>query len=128
MSVALIKRIYDPPAPTDGYRVLVDRLWPRGMSHERAHLDLWLKEVAPSADLRKDWHHDPAHWDDFEREYSEELRTRPETRAALTTLTQALSEHPTVTLLYAAHGTTENNAVVLRDFLVSTLDGVTAAT
>lgn len=125
MSVVLIKRIYEEASAQDGYRVLVDRLWPRGMSHERAHLDVWLKEVAPSTDLRTDWHHDPAHWPEFEKAYREELRTRPETVQALTTLKQALADHPTVTLLYAAHGTEQNNAVVLQDYLVDTVDGVT---
>lgn len=117
MSTIQLKRIYDDAEASDGFRVLVDRLWPRGMSHERARLDLWLKEVAPSAELRKDWHHDPAHWSEFENAYRHELTTRPETVAALAQLREILASHDVVTLLFAAHGTTENNAVVLAQVL-----------
>lgn len=74
-----LKRAYDPPEPSDGFRVLVDRLWPRGISKEKAKLDLWLKEIAPSAGLRKWFGHEPEKWDEFKKRYFSELEANPET-------------------------------------------------
>jgi uncharacterized protein YeaO (DUF488 family) len=92
------KRIYEPAAPDDGFRVLVDRLWPRGVSHERAALDLWLKEVAPSAELRVWFDHRDDRFAEFTRRYLAELDTNP----ALAELRSIVAEHPKVTLLYGA--------------------------
>jgi uncharacterized protein YeaO (DUF488 family) len=108
-----IKRIYLPPDAADGRRVLVDRLWPRGVRKAEAHIDLWLKEVAPSAALRKWFGHDPARWDEFRRRYGAELR---EAGDAVEELRRLLAKGP-VTLLYSAHDEAHNQAVVLRDYL-----------
>ncbi len=108
-----IKRIYEDPAAEDGYRVLVDRIWPRGVSKERARLDLWLKEVAPSAELRTWFHHEEPKWPEFRERYRAELAGNP----AVAELRRIVSGHDPVTLLYGAHDETENQAVVLRDFL-----------
>lgn len=127
MPVLHTKHIYAAPQTSDGYRVLVDRLWPRGMSHERAQLDAWLKEVAPSAQVRKDFHHDPDHWADFQTAYVREIDSRTETRAALATLKAAIASHEVVTLLFAAHDDEENNAQVLSHYLVRHIAGLTLA-
>jgi len=108
-----IKRVYEAPAGGDGYRVLVDRLWPRGLSRERAELDLWLKEVAPSTELRKWFGHDPARYTAFSERYLAELQRNP----ALDELRATIRAHPTTTLLYGARDTEHNEAVVLRDLL-----------
>lgn len=109
------KRIYSAPAPTDGYRVLVDRLWPRGVSKERAHLDLWLKEVAPSPDLRRWFGHVPDRFDAFAERYRRELDANP----AWTQLKNIVAQHRVVTLLYAAKDEKHNEAVVLQDRLTT---------
>ena len=108
-----IKRAYAPVEETDGYRILVDRLWPRGISKEKAQIDLWLKSVAPSNELRKWFGHDP---DQF-AEFSERYRTELTTSGALDELRAVLKEHPTATLLFAAHDEEHNNAVVLQHLL-----------
>lgn len=108
-----IKRVYEDPAPDDGCRVLVDRLWPRGVSRERAHLDAWLKDVAPSPDLRTWWDHDPARLDEFAARYRDELDANP----AVDELRAILAGHDVVTLLYAARSETVNHAAVLADYL-----------
>ena len=108
-----LKRIYDAPAPDDGRRVLVDRLWPRGIGKEEARLDDWLKEIAPSDALRKWFGHDPAKWEEFRARYRAELQSHGEQLAELRT---AASEG-TVTLLYAAKDAEHNNAVVLKELL-----------
>lgn len=109
------KRVYEEPEPSDGVRVLVDRLWPRGLSKERAHVDVWLKDVAPSRDLRTWFGHDPAKFDEFRRRYEAELAQEPG-RAALAELREmARKQH--VTLIFAAHDTEHCNAVVLRELL-----------
>lgn len=110
-----LKRVYDEPAASDGTRVLVDRLWPRGLSKERAHVDVWLKEVAPSDELRKWFAHDPAKFAEFRRRYHEELQTG-EGQAALEKL-RALKKQGSVTLLFSAHDSQHNNAIVLHDLL-----------
>ncbi len=104
-----IKRIYQAAGPDDGQRVLVDRLWPRGISKERAALDLWLPEVAPSNELRTWFNHDDERWNEFEQRYREELRTNTH----LETLVE-LSRHGSLTLLYGAKNEAHNQAVVLR--------------
>ena len=108
-----VKRIYDPPARTDGTRVLVDRLWPRGVSKDRAKLKLWLKEIAPSDDLRRWFGHDPARFAEFSRRYRAELNANKEAVSCMEDLTKA----GTVTLLYGAHDTEHNEARVLADYL-----------
>ena len=112
-----VKRAYDTPAPGDGCRVLVDRLWPRGLSKERAAVDEWLREVAPSTALRRWFAHDPARWAEFERRYSAEL-VAPAAREAVARL-RSLAIEGHITLLYAAKDEFHNNAVALRDHLAS---------
>ena len=109
-----IKRIYEPPAADDGQRILVDRLWPRGISKQRAALDEWLKEIAPSTELRQWFNHDPALWDEFRRRYAAELRQQPEAWAQL----RERARHGVVTLVYSAHDEAVNNAVAMRAFLL----------
>ena len=108
-----IKRIYDPPAPADGTRVLVDRLWPRGLAKDEARIDEWLKEIAPSDELRKWFGHDPARWEEFRERYRRELEARTEILDRL----RALAGKGTVTLLFAAKDEKHNNAVVLKELL-----------
>jgi uncharacterized protein YeaO (DUF488 family) len=109
------KRVYEEPEPGDGVRVLVDRLWPRGLSKERARVDVWLKDVAPSRDLRVWFGHDPAKFSEFRRRYAAELAEEPG-RAAFAELREmARAQH--VTLVFAAHDTEHCNAVVLRELL-----------
>jgi uncharacterized protein YeaO (DUF488 family) len=109
------KRVYEVPEPGDGVRVLVDRLWPRGLSKERAQVDVWLKDVAPSRDLRVWFGHDPAKFAEFRRRYEAELAEEPG-RAAFAELREmARTKH--VTLVFAAHDTEHCNAVVLRELL-----------
>src|SRR5690242_16560937 len=110
-----IKRVYDQPEPGDGTRILVDRLWPRGLSKERAKVDFWLKEVAPSNDLRKWFGHDSEKFSEFRRRYQAELESESG-QEALARL-RDLARQGKVTLLFAAHDTEHNNAVVLRDVL-----------
>jgi len=108
-----IKRVYEPPSPEDGQRILVDRLWPRGVSKQTAALTAWIKDVAPSVELRKWFDHDPQRWEDFRRRYAAELDANQSAIAELRGLLQA---GPT-TLVYAAHDASRNNAVVLSDYL-----------
>lgn len=108
-----IKRIYEPAAKNDGFRVLVDRLWPRGISKAKAALDLWLKEIAPSPELRNWFGHDPERFDEFKVRYQQELVQNPATKE----LEDIIKDQPVVTLLYAAHDVEINHAKVLLDFL-----------
>ncbi len=110
-----IKRAYAEPAPTDGTRVLVDHLWPRGVSKERAQIDLWLKDVAPSTELRKWYGHDPAKFDAFRKRYIHELEAEPG-RSALAQL-RALAHKGKVTLIFAARDVEHSEAAVLQDLL-----------
>lgn len=110
-----LKRVYDPPAQEDGARVLVDRLWPRGLRKEAAALDRWLKDLSPSDALRRRVHGDPEAWDDFVAAYAVELEA-PAAQAAVAEL-RALAAQGPVTLLYAAKRDDRNNAVALRDWL-----------
>jgi uncharacterized protein YeaO (DUF488 family) len=109
-----IKRTYDPPARGDGWRVLVERLWPRGMKKEALAADAWLKDVAPSTELRKWFDHRVERWDEFRRRYREALKAQPD---AWQPIVDA-GRRGTVTLLYSAHDTLHNGAVVLRDYLM----------
>lgn len=109
-----MKRVYDPAAPHDGARVLVDRLWPRGLSKARAALTLWCKDVAPSTELRQWFGHDPARWAEFRRHYRAELRGNA---AGLAPIRDLMQQGP-VTLLYAARDQRHNEAVVLREYLL----------
>jgi uncharacterized protein YeaO (DUF488 family) len=108
-----IKRIYEPPAADDGYRVLVDRLWPRGVSKVAAELDEWLKDVAPTTDLRVWFNHDPGRFAEFTSRYEGELAENPAADAL-----RARGDDQPVTLLYGAKDPAINHAVVLRDFLL----------
>lgn len=108
-----LKRVYLPAEETDGYRILVDRLWPRGISKEKAKIDLWLKEVAPSNELRKWFGHDPERFNEFTERYKAELQAS----GTLEELRHVIQEHPDATLLYAAHDEQHNNAVVLQELL-----------
>ncbi len=108
-----IKRVYDPPTPDDGARILVDRLWPRGVSKAKLQLTSWLKEVAPSDALRKWSHHDPARWGEFQRRYFAELK---DNAAAWRPILEA-AKRGRVTLLFGARDTERNNAVALKTFL-----------
>lgn len=109
-----IKRIYDPKESGDGYRVLVDRLWPRGISKEKASWNEWLKNVTPSTALRKWFDHDPSKWDDFRRKYDEELDRNPEAVSHLL----HLARQGRLTLLYSAREREYNEAAALRDYLL----------
>jgi uncharacterized protein YeaO (DUF488 family) len=110
-----IKRVYEPPDAGDGARVLVDQLWPRGLSRERAKIDLWLKEIAPSDGLRRQFHGDPSAWGRFKTAYYDELE-QAAAQSALHSLLDRLSRGP-VTLLFAARDETRNNAVALMEWL-----------
>ena len=109
-----LKRVYEAPAPEDGLRILVDRLWPRGLKKEEARIDHWMKDVAPSAELRRWFGHDPARWDEFRRRYAVELKANP---TALDDLRAHLRGRGAATLLFAAHDETHNNAVALKEIL-----------
>ncbi|WEV52443.1 DUF488 domain-containing protein [Bifidobacterium sp. ESL0704] len=113
MTIAL-KRVYEAAEDGDGYRVLVDRLWPRGISKVNAKLDLWLKEIGPSAQLRKWFGHDPAKFDEFAEQYRKELDANTETVDKLVSICR---EQPKVTLLYGAKDPQHNQAIVLKDYL-----------
>lgn len=108
-----IKRIYEAAAKDDGFRVLVDRLWPRGIKKENAGVDLWLKEIAPSTELRKWFGHEPERFKEFESRYQNELQHNPE----MEKLRQLKKQHPRITLLYGAKDEQHNQAVVLKKML-----------
>jgi uncharacterized protein YeaO (DUF488 family) len=112
-----IKRFYDPPAEDDGLRVLVDRLWPRGVAKEKAKIDLWLKEVAPSDGLRKWFSHGPEKWEEFKNKYEAELKSKQELLLKIRALEK---EKGTVTILYSAKDKEHNNAVALGYILKNT--------
>ena len=109
-----LKRIYEAPRPADGYRILVDRVWPRGISKQRAEIGLWLKEIGPSTVLRKWFGHDPARWPEFQKRYRQELRDKSELTARIQQLEK---EHRVVTLVFSARDDKHNQAVVLRAVL-----------
>lgn len=109
-----LKRVYEPAEKSDGFRILVDRLWPRGMSKKEAKIDLWLKDIAPSNELRKWFSHDPARWDKFQERYKKELQKN---KAAIQQLKVVLEKEKKVTLLFSASDTEHNNAVALTKIL-----------
>ncbi|MGX7151095.1 DUF488 domain-containing protein [Enterococcus ureasiticus] len=111
-----IKRAYEEARPDDGYRILVDRLWPRGMSKEKEHLDLWLKEIAPSNELRKWFNHEPVKFSVFKEKYLTEIKSG-ETHTAFQELLNIIKEYPVITLIYSAKDEVHNNAVVLKEAL-----------
>jgi uncharacterized protein YeaO (DUF488 family) len=108
------KRIYEPKSPQDGCRVLVDRLWPRGVSKEKAALDLWMKDIGPSDELRKWFNHDPAKWAQFKNKYAGELKDKKDLLKQLKDLEK---KHGKLTLLYGAHDEQHNQAVVIAEKL-----------
>ena len=110
-----LKRVYDRPAESDGRRILVDRLWPRGIAKDDLQIDAWLKDLAPSTQLRKWFAHDPAKWDEFRKRYARELEQRSEALEEL--VEKARAGH--VTLVFSAKDTEHNNAVALKDYLQS---------
>jgi uncharacterized protein YeaO (DUF488 family) len=110
-----VKRAYDKPSLSDGQRVLVDRLWPRGVNKQRARIDHWLKSLAPSDTLRK-WFHAPGNWPVFKKRYFKELST-PEASAELENLYHLMNEHQQLTLIYASRDSQHNNAVALKELL-----------
>jgi uncharacterized protein YeaO (DUF488 family) len=111
--VVKLKRVYDHPSPDDGKRILVDRLWPRGLKKDDARIDEWLKEIAPSNELRTWFGHDPSKWKEFKNRYIRELKTKPELVKRL----RQEAKKNTVTLLFAAKDTKHDNAVVLQEVL-----------
>jgi uncharacterized protein YeaO (DUF488 family) len=108
-----VKRIYERPIQKDGFRVLVERLWPRGMTKDDAALDLWMKEIAPSTELRKWFDHDPAKWKEFQRRYGKELGQKSDLLKQL----KGFEKKGAVTLLYGAKDEEHNSALVLKSFL-----------
>jgi uncharacterized protein YeaO (DUF488 family) len=108
-----LKRAYEDPSDTDGERILVERLWPRGLSKQRAKIDQWMKDVAPSPELRKWFGHDPAKWDEFRKRYEAELNKKPD----LISLLKHKAQKGTITLIYAARDQEHNGALVLKCFL-----------
>jgi uncharacterized protein YeaO (DUF488 family) len=109
-----LKRVYEKSAKEDGTRILVDRLWPRGLTKLKANVDIWLKEIAPSTELRKWFHHDPEKWDEFKKRYRRELENKEELIEALKKELKA----GTVTLLYGAKDEEHNEALVLKELLL----------
>lgn len=108
-----LKRVYLSKSKTDGVRILVERLWPRGISKEKAAIDIWLKEIAPSTELRKWFNHDPLKWNEFQKRYKNELKAKKE-------LTQELKEmvkNSTVTLVYSSKDEEHNNAIALKNYI-----------
>ena len=110
------KRIYEPANDDDGFRILVDRLWPRGLTKNKVKVDLWLKEIAPSKDLRKWFSHDPKRWEEFKKKYEAELKMKPELMRRI----KQEEEKGLVTLLYSARDEEHNNAVALAIILKTT--------
>ena len=108
-----LKRVYDPPAPEDGKRILVDRLWPRGIKKESLKMDEWLKEIAPSDQLRKWFSHDPGKYDEFKKRYTKELEDKSEILKRI----KSEAKRGKVTILFSAKDTEHNNATVLKELL-----------
>lgn len=109
-----LKRVYEPAEKNDGFRILIDRLWPRGISKERAKIDLWLKDIAPSNALRKWFGHDPAKWNEFQRRYQRELKAKQE---IMNELEKIIKKEKVVTLLFSAADEKHNHAVALTKIL-----------
>ena len=116
MTTYRLKRAYEAASPDDGFRVYIDRLWPRGLSHETFHYDLWDKDIAPSTELREWFHADPSdRWEEFQQKYTAELKANPSFAA----LKRLLETKPVVTLLYSSHDEEHNNAVIVMRLLSS---------
>ncbi len=115
-----IKRVYDPPAPLDGKRILIDRLWPRGLRKEGARIDAWMKEIAPSTELRKWFNHDPEKWNEFRKRFFAELDAGQESVDSII----AAARKGTVTLLFGSKEMRYNNAVALKQYLDSRMKAV----
>jgi uncharacterized protein YeaO (DUF488 family) len=113
MATLKIKRVYEPVEKNDGVRILVDRLWPRGLKKESAHIDEWLKDIAPSTELRKWFDHDPAKWNEFNFKYSLELKQN----GKIDNLIELVKKAANVTLLYSARDEQHNQAIVLLEFI-----------
>ncbi len=113
MTEIRLKRAYEKPAPDDGLRILVERLWPRGLSKDRAAVDIWMKDVAPSLELRRWFNHDPARWNEFQTRYRAELRQKNDEVEEL----RRKCRDGTVTFVYAARDEEHNGALVLKDYL-----------
>jgi len=111
-----LKRAYEPPAPEDGTRILIDRLWPRGLSKERAAIDQWMKDISPSTELRKWFGHDPARWAEFCCRYAREVHQHPEPLDRL----RSLARQGPITLVYSARDEEHNDAVELRRLILGT--------
>lgn len=109
-----IKRVYEKPETKDGYRVLVDRLWPRGIKKEAAKIDLWMREIAPSDQLRKSFHHEAMKWPDFQKKYQAELKSK---KQWLSQLKKLEKDHGTLTLLFGARDPEHNQAAILAQLL-----------
>ena len=109
-----LKRAYDAPTADDGARILIDRLWPRGVTKERAAIDRWMKDISPSTELRKWFGHDPARWDEFRRRYAQEVRKNSDLLDQL----RSLARHGPITLVYSAHDEKHNDAVELRQLIL----------
>lgn len=124
MTQIRIKRVYDPAAPDDGCRVLVDKLWPRGLRKEALHYDLWAKEIAPTAELRAWYHADPeARWREFRRRYTDELRASE----AVQEFVRRIADKDAVTLLYASKNAAENHALILQEYLQKATERIATA-
>ena len=117
MGTYKIKRIYDAPGPSDGVRVLVDRVWPRGISKEKARLDIWMREIAPSTELRKWFNHQPERFEEFKRRYFLELQGKEQQARLRELLALGSAPDATVTLLYAASDRVHNQAAALKEWL-----------
>jgi uncharacterized protein YeaO (DUF488 family) len=109
-----LKRAYEPPAVDDGTRILIDRLWPRGITKERAAIDQWMKDISPSTELRKWFGHDPARWEEFRRRYAKEVHQH----ASLLGQLRSLARQGPITLVYSAHDEKHNDAVELRELIL----------
>lgn len=121
MTSIKIKRVYEDFEESDGYRILVDRLWPRGMKKENLHYDLWAKDITPSTALRKWYHQDlNKNWDTFVSAYEKELTNMPD----MDTYVDEIKKHPVVTLLYASKDLTHNHAIVLKNYLETYLESL----
>jgi len=116
MALIKIKRAYEPIEKSDGFRILVDRLWPRGIKKEDAHFDDWLKEIAPTSELRKWFNHETEKWDEFTKKYMAELKVSP----ALEELLTLVDKHRIITLVYGAKDEQHNQAIVIKEYLEKT--------
>ena len=116
MALIKIKRAYEPIEKSDGFRILVDRLWPRGIKKEDAHFDVWLKEIAPTNELRKWFNHETEKWEEFTKKYRTELKVSP----ALEELLTLVDKHRIITLVYGAKDEQHNQAIVIKEYLEKT--------